>query len=122
MRFIRKSALPLLGGLMLLASAYPLPTLLQTSLNVVIFFFPLMLFTVWAALAFSDLGSRTDLEPAGRFGWSAAILALPWLGAAAYHLVGRSKVPGPVRAAMIGGGILVYVVFLGVGRLIGGVS
>jgi len=103
-------------------TAYPLPTLLQTTLNVVIFFFPLMLLTVWAALAFSDLGTRTDLSPAGRFGWSAAILALPWVGAAGYHLAGRSKVPGAVRMAMIGGGVVVYLVFLGVGRMIGGVS
>jgi hypothetical protein len=103
-------------------AGYPIPTLLQTTLNVVAFFFPLMLFTVWAALAFADLGTRTDLSPTGRFGWSAAILALPWLGAAGYHVVGRSTVPSPVRLAMIGGGIVVYLAFLGLGRLVGGIS
>lgn len=101
---------------------YPIPTLLQTTLNVVAFFFPLMLFTVWAALAFIDLGSRTDLTPAGRVGWSAAILGLPWLGAAGYHVVGRSTVPSPIRLAMIGGGVVVYLGFLGLGRLIGGIT
>lgn len=76
-------------------TGYPIPTLLQTTLNIVVFFFPLMLYAVWSTLAFADLGRRTDLSGRGRLGWSAVILLVPWIGAALYHLVGRSTVPGP---------------------------
>lgn len=103
-------------------TAYPLPTLLQTGLSVVLFFFPLMLLTVWATLALADVGGRSDLSPGGRFGWSAAIVAIPWLGAAAYHAVGRSKLPAPLRTVMLVGGMVTYLVLLGVGRMVGGVS
>ncbi len=103
-------------------TGYPIPTLLQTSLNIVVFFFPLMLYAVWSTLAFADLGRRTDLSTGARFGWSGVILLLPWIGAALYHAIGRSGVPGSVRAAMIGGDITVYFAFLVLGRLVGGIS
>jgi len=103
-------------------TSYPIPTLLQTTLSMVVFFFPMMLYAVWATLAFADLGRRQDLSSTGRAGWSAVILLFPWIGAAFYHLAGRSGISGPVRTAMIGGGITVYLAFLLLGRLIGGIS
>lgn len=103
-------------------TGYPIPTLLQTSLNIVVFFFPLMLYAVWSTLAFADLGRRADLSKGARFGWSAVILLLPWIGSALYHLVGRSSLPRSVRTAMIGGGVTVYIAFLILGRLVGGIS
>ena len=104
------------------STGYPIPTLPQTGLNIVVFFYPLMLYAVWSTLAFADLGRRSDLSKGGQFGWSTGILLLPWAGAGLYHLVGRSGVPRPVRAAMIGGGITVYLAFLLLGHLVGGIS
>lgn len=104
------------------AASYPLPSLLQTALNVMGFFLPLMLYTVWATLAFADLGRREDLSGGGRLGWIAAILLLPWVGAGLYHLAGRSTVAAPVRAAMLGGGVGAYLLVLAVGHLLGGIS
>jgi len=103
-------------------SSYPLPSVLQTALGVIGFFFPLMLFAVWATLAFLDLGRRDDLSAPLQVGWGFAVLLFPWLGAAAYHLGGRSRVPSSVRVVMIGGGVAVYLLLLLVGRAIGGIS
>jgi len=104
------------------AASYPLPTLLQTVLNVVAFFLPLMLYTAWSTLAFADLGRRDDLAGGARVGWIAAILLLPWVGGGLYHLVGRSTVAAPVRAAILGGGAGAYLLVLAVGHLLGGIS
>ncbi|MBL8989182.1 MAG: PLDc N-terminal domain-containing protein [Gemmatimonadetes bacterium] len=101
---------------------YPIPSLLQSGLNIVVFFFPLMLYAVWATLAFADLGRRADLSPGARLGWGVIVLALPWVGAALYHALGRSGVPGAVRGVLIGGGVTVYVALLLLGRLVGGIS
>ena len=103
-------------------TSYPVPTILQTTLGVIGFFFPLMLFAVWAALAFLDLGRRNDLSRGGQLGWGLVVLLFPWVGAGAYHLAGRSQVPGSVKTAMIGGGVAAYLLLLLVGRAIGGIS
>jgi Phospholipase_D-nuclease N-terminal len=104
------------------AAGYPLPTLVQTALSVAAFFLPLMLYATWSALAFADLGRRQDLSTGARVGWVAAILLLPWIGAALYHLVGRSTVAAPVRTAMLAGGVGAYLLILLAGRVAGGIS
>lgn len=102
--------------------AYPLPTLFQTGLGIVASFLPLMLYAVWATLAFADLSRREDLGAGRRSGWVLAVLLVPWLGAALYHLAGRSTVAAPVRAAMLGGGAGAYLLILLLGRLLGGIT
>lgn len=101
---------------------YPIPSLLQSGLNIVVFFFPLMLYAVWATLAFADLSRGGGRSAGATLGWGVTILALPWLGAGLYHTVGRSGIPGGVRGVMVGGGIVVYAALLLLGRLAGGIS
>jgi plastocyanin len=82
---------------------------------------PFALFAAWIALAFWDLARRDDLSRGATIAWVAVVLIVPFLGVIAYHLLGRPKLPGWLRATMIGGGIAAYVVILGVGALIGGI-
>jgi len=82
---------------------------------------PFALFAAWIALAFWDLARRDDLGRGATIAWVAVVLIVPFLGVIAYHLLGRPKLPGWLRATMIGGGIAAYVVILGVGALIGGI-
>ena len=103
-------------------SEIPLPNLLQVVMSLYGYFLPLMLYAVWSALAFWDLGNREDLSRGASLGWVLAILLIPFLGALAYHLVGGSKVPGSVRTAVVGGGLGVVVAVLLIGRMIGGIS
>jgi hypothetical protein len=81
-----------------------------------------MLYAVWSALAFWDLGNREGLSRGAALGWVLVILLVPFLGALAYHLIGGSRVPPAVRAAMVGGGVGVVAVVLLIGRMIGGIS
>ena len=44
------------------STGYPIPTLLQTGLNIVVFFYPLMLYAVWACLGVTS--AMTFYDPA----------------------------------------------------------
>ena len=103
-------------------SEIPLPNLLQVVMSLYGYFLPLMLYAVWSALAFWDLGNREGLSRGTSIFWVLVILLVPFLGALAYHLVGGSKVPPAVRTAVVGGGLGVVVVVLLIGRMIGGIS
>src|SRR6266540_2212526 len=53
--------------------------------------------------------------------WVGVVLVVPFLGVIAYHALGRPRIPGWLRATMIGGGIVAYVLILAIGALIGGI-
>jgi plastocyanin len=82
---------------------------------------PFALFAAWIALALWDLARRDDLGRGATIAWVAVVLIVPFLGVIAYHLLGRPKLPGWLRATMIGGGIAAYAIILGIGALIGGI-
>jgi plastocyanin len=82
---------------------------------------PFALFAAWIALALWDLARRDDLGRGATIAWVAVVLVVPFLGVIAYHAIGRPKLPGWLRATMIGGGIVAYVIILGIGALIGGI-
>lgn len=103
-------------------AGYPLPTMFQTALNVLAFYFPLMLYAVWATLGVTDLARRDDGSRMLRVGWVVAILLLPWIGAAAYHVAGRSTVSPTVRAAVLVGGVGGWGLLLLLGALAGGIT
>jgi Phospholipase_D-nuclease N-terminal len=54
-------------------------------------------------------------------GWSAVVLLVPFLGVILYYLLGRSQIPGWQRLTLALGGLLAYMIILGVGAVIGGV-
>jgi len=103
-------------------AAFPLPTSFQTLLSMYGYFLPIMLYAVWSALAFWDLGRRQGPVPGGVILWLVLILVVPFFGALAYHLVGKSEIPRTLRIAMVGGGVGVYLLVLIAGRLMGGIT
>ena len=98
-----------------------------------LYLLPFVLYAAWVSLAFWDLARRQDpdrvsttergstLSRGATLGWVAVILLVPFLGVLAYHVAGRSTIPGWLRLAVVGGGIVAYLVILGVGALVGGV-
>jgi hypothetical protein len=50
------------------------------------------------------------------------VLLVPFLGVIGYHVLGRPKLPGWLRAAVVGGGVAAYLVILGIGALLGGIA
>ena len=85
------------------------------------YFLPIVLFAAWVSLALWDLARREDLSKGAKLGWIAAILLVPFLGVIAYHAAGKSQIPGWLRGAVVGGGLLAYVLILGIGAVAGGV-
>ena len=103
-------------------SEIPLPSGVQMLMSLYGYFLPLMLYAAWSTLAFWDIGRREQLARPAALTWLAVVLILPFLGALAYHLIGGSQLPRPLRAAVVGGGLGLFVVVLVVGQLIGGIS
>ncbi len=82
---------------------------------------PVLLLASWVALAMWDLARREDLSRPATIGWMAAILGVPFLGVIAYHLAGRSLIPGWMRGALVAGGVAIWVLVVAAGALVGGV-
>jgi plastocyanin len=82
---------------------------------------PFALFAAWMSLAIWDLARRDDLGRGATVAWVVVVLVVPFLGVLAYHTLGRPKLPGWLRVAVIGGGIAAYLAILGIGAWIGGI-
>jgi plastocyanin len=106
-------------------TVFGVPILADSALQVIFglygYLLPFALFAAWVALALWDLARRDDLGRGATIAWVAVVLVVPFLGVIAYHALGRPKIPGWLRATMIGGGIAAYVLILGIGALIGGI-
>jgi hypothetical protein len=68
---------------------------------------PLMLYCAWSTLAFLDLARAPEHDRARVLRWSATVLLLPLVGAAAYLLTARSELGRPMRLVAVLGGIVV---------------
>jgi plastocyanin len=87
-------------------------------ISVYAYVLPLALYATWIAVGAWDLTRREDLGPGGRIGWLAAILLLPLAGPVAYYAAGRSPIPASMRAMLVGGGLLIYVLVAGISYLV----
>jgi len=83
---------------------------------------PFVLYAAWTSLALWDLARRDDLRRGVAIGWIAVVLVVPFLGVIAYHVLGRPRLPAWLRAAVVGGGLVAYLVVLGIGALLGGIA
>ena len=86
-------------------------------------FLPFVLYAAWTALAVWDLAQRFEAGALGKrtvIGWTAGILLLPFVGVIAYHALGRPLLPGWLRATVVGGGLVAYLVVVVLSMGIGG--
>jgi hypothetical protein len=82
---------------------------------------PLVLYTTWVVIAVWDLSRREDLSRGKAIGWMAVILVIPFLGVIAYYLFGKSTIPVWQRWTFLAGGMAVYLFFLALGMVVGGI-
>ena len=76
------------------------------------FALPLTLYCVWSTLAFLDLAGADQSDRRKVWGWSAAILLLPFVGSAAYLLMRGSRAGRAARLTVVlGGGGAMLVAF-----------
>jgi hypothetical protein len=82
---------------------------------------PFVLYAAWVGIALWDLARRDDIGKGGIIGWTAGILLVPFLGVIAYHLFSRSPIPRWQRVTYVLGGVVSYLVIVGIGALVGGI-
>lgn len=89
--------------------------------GIVGFLLPALLLAALMMLALLDLARRDDLAVPVAATWSVAVMAIPFVGVLAYHLVGGSHLRTRVRITAIVGGLVIWLVLLGAGVVAGGV-
>ena len=75
--------------------------------GIFVYLFSVVLYLVWSSLAFLDL---VEEDKASRvYGWSGVILLVPFFGAAAYLVFGRSRFSQTARLTTVIGGLAILV-------------
>ena len=82
---------------------------------------PLVLYAAWVVIAIWEIIKRDDMGTGRGVGWMLAILIIPFLGVIAYYIFGKSQIPAAYRWVLLAGGTGVYVLFLAIGAVVGGV-
>lgn len=81
------------------------------------YYVPFMLLAIWAPLALYDLSRRSDVDTRTGSIWTAAIIGLPFVGAFAYHVAGKSSLPAFVRNVLVFGGTGLMVLLIAVASI-----
>ncbi|HJX07147.1 MAG TPA: right-handed parallel beta-helix repeat-containing protein [Actinomycetota bacterium] len=79
---------------------------------------PFVLYATWVAVAMWDLIRQESAPIPHRTRWMLVVLAVPFLGPLLYFAFGRSPIPRQLRLVLTAGGVVVYLLFLGLGVLI----
>lgn len=104
-------------------AAVGLSSLLEIFLGFYSYLLPIALYSSWVGIALWDLAKRDQaatgdgsassanaLKPAARYGWVAAVIGIPLLGAIAYYIFGKSTLSRGFRWMMIGGALGIWLV------------
>ncbi len=75
---------------------------------------PIALYAAWVGIALWDLARRDDMKSGARYGWMAAVVGIPILGAIAYYILGKSSLTRGFRWMMVGGSLAIWLVATGV--------
>jgi hypothetical protein len=81
---------------------------------------PMVLYAAWVVIALWEL-FHSDSGTGRVVGWTLAILIIPFLGAIAYYIFGRSEIKAAYRWVLVAGGLGVYALFLALGLVVGGI-
>jgi hypothetical protein len=79
---------------------------------------PFVLYATWVAVAMWDLIRQESAPLPHRTRWMLVVLVVPFVGPLLYFAFGRSPIPRQLRLVLTAGGIVVYLLFLGLGVLI----
>lgn len=93
-----------------------------TVLGLYAYVLPLVLYAAWVAIAVWEIVTkRDDLGRGAGIGWVLAILIVPFLGVLGYYIFGKSRIPSAYRWVLLAGGMGVYLVFVAIGAIVGGI-
>ena len=75
---------------------------------------PIALYAAWVGIALWDLARRDTLTSGMRYGWMAAVVGVPLLGAIAYYIFGKGMLTSGFRWMLVGGSLAIWLVATGV--------
>ncbi len=79
---------------------------------------PFVLYATWVAVAMWDLIRQESAPMPHRTRWMLVVLVVPFIGPLLYFGFGRSPIPRQLRLVLTVGGVVTYLLFLGLGTLI----
>ena len=79
---------------------------------------PFVLYTTWVAVAMWDLIRQESAPMPHRARWMLIVILVPFIGPLLYYGFGHSPIPRQLRLVLMLGGIVGYLIFLGLGALI----
>jgi hypothetical protein len=79
---------------------------------------PFVLYATWVAVAMWDLIRQESAPMPHRARWMLVVLIVPFIGPLLYFASGQSPIPRQLRLVLTAGGIVAYLIFLGLGVLI----
>jgi hypothetical protein len=83
---------------------------------------PMVLYAAWVGIAIWEIVTRReDMSRGMGITWILIMLIVPFLGVIAYYIFGKSQIPVAYRWVMLAGGMGVYLLFLVLGLVVGGV-
>ncbi|MBA3826599.1 MAG: right-handed parallel beta-helix repeat-containing protein [Ktedonobacterales bacterium] len=74
---------------------------------------PIALYAAWVGIALWDLARRDTLGAGARYGWMAAVVGVPILGAIAYYIFGKGTLTSGFRWMLVGGSLAIWLVATG---------
>jgi hypothetical protein len=97
-------------------------TAFGTFIGLYAYVLPLVLYAAWVVIAVWEIVTRRgDLSPGAGIGWVLVILVVPFLGVIVYYVFAKTQIPAAYRWVLLAGGMGVYLLFLTLGLVLGGV-
>jgi hypothetical protein len=84
-------------------------SLIEILLGFYSYLLPIALYATWVGIGLWDIARRDKMNPGPRYGWMAAIVAIPIFGAIAYYVLGNSTLSRGYRWMLIGGSIGIWI-------------
>jgi hypothetical protein len=71
---------------------------------------PIALYAAWVGIGLWDIARRDKMNPGPRYGWMAAIVAIPIFGAIAYYVLGKPTLSRGFRWMLVGGTLGIWII------------
>jgi hypothetical protein len=87
-----------------------LNSLFEILLGFYSYLLPIALYAAWVGIGLWDIARREEMTPGSRYGWMAAIIAIPIFGAIAYYVLGKPALSRGFRWMLVGGAFGIWII------------
>ena len=90
-------------------AAVGLSSLIEILLGFYSYLLPIALYAAWVGIGLWDIARRDNMRAGARYGWMAAIIAIPIFGAIAYYVLGKPTLSRGFRWMLVGGTLGIWI-------------